>query len=120
MNALEPICQIGMTVRLRSGGPLLTVNSIPNEKGYVLCVWFDKDRHLGREEFHLAALEMAMHEDSAVDEDIGASAELPKVKEGAKDHRYEDEESSGDELVMGPDELGTDCNGEPIYCSTRW
>ncbi len=41
---------IGDTVRLQSGGPLLTVQSI-NIDTY-LCRWFDSDQHLNSAEFH--------------------------------------------------------------------
>ncbi len=41
---------VGDTVRLQSGGPLMTVKEV-NEKIYV-CRWFDKDHNLNSSEFH--------------------------------------------------------------------
>ena len=36
-------CKVGDVVRLKSGGPAMTVEEGPNEDGKVLCMWFEKN-----------------------------------------------------------------------------
>ena len=50
-----PSLRSGDLVRLRSGGPLMTVIGI--EGDLVNCVWTDLDGHIGSERFPIAALE---------------------------------------------------------------
>lgn len=45
----------GVVVRLKSGGPQMTIESNPFEN-QVMCSWFDKVQH--RDMFHVATLEL--------------------------------------------------------------
>ena len=54
-NQADPPLRSGDLVRLRSGGPLMTVIGI--EGDLVNCVWTDLDGHIGSERFPIAALE---------------------------------------------------------------
>lgn len=52
---------IGSTVRLKSGGPVMTVTSMPYRMGsdphnYVDCEWFDYDLKVVERRFHVEAL----------------------------------------------------------------
>lgn len=56
--------KIGDTVRLKSGGPLMTISGIgkdssltPN-KDYWLCEWFDKTQKTHVQSFHKAMLKV--------------------------------------------------------------
>lgn len=42
--------QKGQTVRLKSGGPLMTVEKISSD-GLIRCIWFDLDQNYHHEEF---------------------------------------------------------------------
>jgi uncharacterized protein YodC (DUF2158 family) len=46
----------GETVRLKSGGPLMTVKTLQSE-GTLWCEWFDKDEKLQGDSFKPASLE---------------------------------------------------------------
>jgi uncharacterized protein YodC (DUF2158 family) len=47
---------IGETVRLKSGGPHMTVDSGLQQNNKVYCTWFDKDDKHNRQPFSVAAL----------------------------------------------------------------
>lgn len=47
--------QIGDSVRLRSGGPLMTVTGV-TDGGWLICTWF-KERHVETSSFPPPALE---------------------------------------------------------------
>ena len=46
---------IGTRVRLKSGGPLMTINEIEND-GFVVCVWFDSAGNIQYAKFKTAVL----------------------------------------------------------------
>ncbi len=46
----------GMTVKLNSGGPLMTVTGQVNKNGYIKCIWFTKDHNICQYLFHESAL----------------------------------------------------------------
>ena len=73
--------KVGMTVRLRSGGPVLMVNALSDETGYVTCVWFDEDEHIGEYDFHVSALELVDAEEA----DIEDLDELQKIEDDGFD-----------------------------------
>ena len=50
----EPIKK-GDVVQLKSGGPMMTVSTDPENDGIVECVWFDR-KELMQQEFPVAAL----------------------------------------------------------------
>jgi uncharacterized protein YodC (DUF2158 family) len=54
-NTAAPSLRSGDLVRLRSGGPLMTVTGIEGDQ--VNCVWTDLDGHIGSERFPIATLE---------------------------------------------------------------
>jgi uncharacterized protein YodC (DUF2158 family) len=54
MDELRP----GMVVRLRSGGPAMTVGFRTGEAGW-MCVWFDSGRELLTQAFTTPLLEVA-------------------------------------------------------------
>jgi uncharacterized protein YodC (DUF2158 family) len=54
-NQVAPALRSGSLVRLRSGGPLMTVVGI--EGDHVNCVWTDRDGHIGSERLPIEALE---------------------------------------------------------------
>lgn len=64
--ATKELYKIGDLVKLKSGGPQLTVDSlnyidIPGTKnkvytGFVLCKWFDEEVELCEDEFHQDSL----------------------------------------------------------------
>ena len=49
---------VGDTVRLKSGGPVMTVESVDQDQGTARCVWM-KDETPMRHRFSIAALEAA-------------------------------------------------------------
>jgi uncharacterized protein YodC (DUF2158 family) len=54
-NQAAPALRSGNLVRLRSGGPLMTVVGIEGDQ--VNCVWIDRDGHIGSERLPIEALE---------------------------------------------------------------
>jgi uncharacterized protein YodC (DUF2158 family) len=54
-NQAAPSLRSGSLVRLRSGGPLMTVVGIEGDQ--VNCVWTDRDGHIGYERLPIEALE---------------------------------------------------------------
>ncbi len=54
-NRAAPPLRSGDLVRLRSGGPLMTVIGIEGDQ--VNCAWTDRDGHIGSERFPIAALD---------------------------------------------------------------
>ncbi len=46
----------GSTVRIKSGGPIMTVGGAGNNKNYVTCLWFKDDHGLAEHDFHVDAL----------------------------------------------------------------
>jgi len=50
--------KVGDTVRLKSGGPLMTVNSIEPEHFEAQCKWFDSSNKCLMGMFRLEALEI--------------------------------------------------------------
>ncbi len=54
-NQANPPLRSGDLVRLRSGGPLMTVIGIEGDQ--VNCVWTDLDGHIGSERFPSEAVE---------------------------------------------------------------
>lgn len=48
---------VGMTVRLKSGGPLMTVSSV-EAHDLVICTWFDGNDKLVSSAFNPATLEL--------------------------------------------------------------
>jgi uncharacterized protein YodC (DUF2158 family) len=54
-NQAAPALRSGNLVRLRSGGPLMTVVGIEGDQ--VTCVWTDRDGHIGSERLPIEALE---------------------------------------------------------------
>src|SRR5258706_16063548 len=54
-NQIAPSLRSGSLVRLRSGGPLMTVVGIEGDQ--VNCVWTDRDGHIGYERLPIEALE---------------------------------------------------------------
>jgi uncharacterized protein YodC (DUF2158 family) len=46
----------GDTVRLKSGGPLMTVHSISQPEGTAWCEWFDKKEEPKGQSFSLSSL----------------------------------------------------------------
>jgi uncharacterized protein YodC (DUF2158 family) len=47
--------KVGQIVKLRNGGPPMTVNQILWDD-MIECMWFDKDDNLHKEKFHQSAL----------------------------------------------------------------
>ncbi|MDH7482966.1 MAG: hypothetical protein QHH26_13490 [Armatimonadota bacterium] len=83
--------EIGMTVRLHSGGPILTVNTQPDENGYVTCVWFDKDEHVRAYTSPMSSLELVKTKGSDVEDEAGETTaheiEEDRIEEdGFTDH----------------------------------
>lgn len=58
--------EIGDTVRLISGGPLMTVNEFNEEKDLVDCIWFNIDENVCTSTFKGAVV---MHDDDDFDMD---------------------------------------------------
>ncbi|WP_256378756.1 DUF2158 domain-containing protein [Bradyrhizobium sp. URHD0069] len=54
-NQAAPALRAGNLVRLRSGGPLMTVVGIEDDQ--VNCAWTDRDGHIGYERLPIDALE---------------------------------------------------------------
>ena len=50
---------VGDTVRLKSGGPTMTVEAVDHHEGVntVHCVWFDDKKQLQRQTFPMAIVE---------------------------------------------------------------
>jgi uncharacterized protein YodC (DUF2158 family) len=46
----------GNTVRLKSGGPLMTISWIDNESAMARCEWFDKNNSFSSNDFYLDSL----------------------------------------------------------------
>jgi uncharacterized protein YodC (DUF2158 family) len=57
-NPAAPPFRSGDLVRLRSGGPLMTVVGIEGDQ--VNCVWTDLDGHIGSERLPIEALQVAI------------------------------------------------------------
>lgn len=51
--------EIGATVRLKSGGPVMTVSSKLSEKGSYNCVWFASDSEIKSQYFLAGTLKAA-------------------------------------------------------------
>lgn len=49
--------KVGDTVRLRSGGPVLTVVEI-GKNGWLACTWFDSDKKANHHSYPPESLEM--------------------------------------------------------------
>ncbi|MBF0169404.1 MAG: DUF2158 domain-containing protein [Alphaproteobacteria bacterium] len=47
---------VGDTVRLKSGGPVMTIEKMENDR--IFCVWFDSKNELQRNGFHAPTLEL--------------------------------------------------------------
>ena len=58
MLQINEIFKIGETVRLRSGGPLMTVELVKGE--YVDCAWFE-GKTMRREIFNQSTIERSTH-----------------------------------------------------------
>ena len=56
--------RVGDTVRLKAGGPSMTVESVKNAAGgsQVHCVWFDHDHNEKRAQYPESALEVVQAE----------------------------------------------------------
>lgn len=50
--------EAGFVVRLKSGGPLMTVSDEATEEGYVKCYWFKSESVLQQHLFHIETLQM--------------------------------------------------------------
>lgn len=53
---MEGEITVGSTVRLKSGGPLMTVEELIPDKKAVKCTWFEKNK-LCREQFPVSILD---------------------------------------------------------------
>jgi uncharacterized protein YodC (DUF2158 family) len=53
----------GDTVRLKSGGPLMTISLIDQESNSASCEWFDSKKEFKAADFYLTSL---MHDDNSV------------------------------------------------------
>lgn len=95
--------EVGMTVRLHSGGPILTVNAQPDEAGYVTCVWFDNDKHVESYAFHMSSLELANTDESAIGDEADETTDnkieddvFPEHNDYERDDDLYHEEGCGD------------------------
>ncbi len=55
--------QVGDTVRLKSGGPLMTVESTDYSNGAVNCIWFCDDENKAEPKTHVFPQETLTKED---------------------------------------------------------
>jgi uncharacterized protein YodC (DUF2158 family) len=58
-NATATGAEVGDVVRLKSGGPLMTIESVG---GLICCTWFTRGGHSKRSHFDLDMLEVAAPE----------------------------------------------------------
>lgn len=47
---------VGTVVKLKGGGPAMTVNSAPDDKGKQECIWFVPPAEVRAADFHIDAL----------------------------------------------------------------
>jgi len=53
----------GETVRLKSGGPLMTISTIDKESNLANCEWFDSKKEFRAADFYLTSL---VHDDNNI------------------------------------------------------
>lgn len=56
MNEQNKSFKNGDIVRLKSGGPWMTINELYNNDKYARCIWFDKDQKLQEETFSVIVI----------------------------------------------------------------
>ena len=64
----DGLMNVGDIVRLKSGGPVMTVNSVSVDRGMAHCVWMKDETPMART-FSIAALEAAKPPDPDPDPD---------------------------------------------------
>lgn len=98
--------EVGMLVRLRSGGPIISVNALADKMGYVSCVWFDKDWHVGFYSFHVSVLEQ-----------LNTTGESTECKAGVLSSTQDQDEEDIDDYCDYDESYGyDDFDSEPPGC----
>lgn len=54
-------CKKGMLVKLKSGGPVMTVQGIKGMGPHIVCIWFDVNHVYHKREFYAECLMEANH-----------------------------------------------------------